>query len=124
RGDEKVQSPIPEVELASQQRKEIERGGRKWLAYELTLRHVEEEKEQTWKMTFLVDPATRLPQLLLMTNPRKEKGPAEFTIEISYPDPGPVDIYDLGAPRDATVIDKLPTGDVQRLVAGIKASAE
>jgi hypothetical protein len=124
RGDEKLQSPIPEVELVGQEQKEVERNGRKRLAFELKLRHTLEQREQTWKMTFLVDPATRLPQLVLMTNPQKDKGPEQFAIQISYPDPGPVDVYDLGAPRDAQVIDKLPSDDVQRLIAGIKASAE
>src|SRR5262249_52477550 len=50
--------------------------------------------------------------------------PMEYAVEITYPEPGPADIYDLGAPRDAKLIDKLPGDDVQRLIAGIKASAE
>src|SRR5262249_18312538 len=38
-----------------------------------------------------------------------------------YPTQGPLEIYDLGVPRSATVVDRVPTNDVLRLTENMAA---
>lgn len=46
-----------------------------------------------------------------------------ITTTIDYPKTGPKDIYDLGVPRDAKVVDFTPSEAVNKLVATVKAQA-
>jgi hypothetical protein len=68
-------------------------------------------------MRIRVDPATRLPDSLAFD---AEDG-KRYTASIDYPDRGPADIYDLGAPRTAKVMDRTPPDAVGRVLAGLKA---
>ena len=49
---------------------------------------------------------------------------AQVTEALSHPQTGPIDIYDLGVPRDARLVDLVPTDDVRRVLSEIKSSAE
>ena len=37
-----------------------------------------------------------------------------------YPDSGPADIYDLGVPRVAKIVDRMPSNDLDQVLAGLK----
>ena len=50
--------------------------------------------------------------------------PPTMQFIFSYPEKGPVDVYALGVPRDAKLVDLVPPADLARVIDGIKASAE
>jgi hypothetical protein len=50
--------------------------------------------------------------------------PATLETEFDYPEKGPVDIYDLGVPKMAKLVDRVPTGDLKRILQTIKAGGE
>jgi hypothetical protein len=109
--------PFPGNELIGQTRREIEEGGKKVLEIELTLRVAGGSRGGPLAMRIRVEPATKLPYALAM---EAEDG-KRYTAAIDYPDRGPADIYDLGVPRTAEVVDRLPHDDVGRILAGLKA---
>jgi len=43
------------------------------------------------------------------------KAPGNYVLEIDYPETGPSDIYAVGVPRDAKVVEKLPSVDLLAL---------
>jgi len=109
-----ARSPFPGSEIVAQTRRDIVEDGRSWADINLTLRVVGGDREQ--KIRFRVDPATKLPHSSVFQSPEGE-GTALF----DYPDRGPSDIYDLGAPRSAKLVDRTPGEDLDRVLAGLKA---
>lgn len=51
-------------------------------------------------------------------------GAGPFAIEFDYPETGPADIYALGVPRDAKVVDETPSRDVIELRQSITEARE
>ena len=49
-------------------------------------------------------------------------GSGPTTMEFSYPETGPADIYELGVPRDAKVVEMLPSADLIDLRENIEAA--
>lgn len=43
---------------------------------------------------------------------------------VDYPESGPADVYTLGVPRDAVVIDRRPPPDAMRIVTAVEAAAK
>ena len=109
-----TKSPIPGMELIAQNRRDVVEAGRSWTDIDLTLRVVAGDREQ--RMRFRVDPKTKLPHSLVF---QTHEGP-EGTSLFDYPDRGPSDIYDLGAPRTAKIVDRTPGEDLDRILAGLK----
>ena len=110
--------PFPGMELIGQARRTVEQGGRKWLEIELTLRVAGGSRGGPLAMRIRVDPATKLPASLAFD---AEDG-KRYTAAFDYPDRGPVDIYDLGAPRTAKVVDRTPPDAVASVLARQKAA--
>ncbi len=115
RGDEKLKWPSPDTIVKEQYRRQIKRDGRDWDELELVLHDPRQPKLQTWKI--LVDPRTHLPRSM-------SSEPFRVTIDIDYPDSGPADIYGLGVPKNAKLVDCIPTGEVARIIATIKAERD
>ena len=86
--------PFPGTELIGQARHEVEAGGKAWLEIELTLRVAAGTRGPDLSMRFRVDPATKLPHSIAFD---AEDG-KRYTAAIDYPDRGPADIHDMGAP--------------------------
>jgi|GEM_PF-4876848 len=101
--------------LKEQKRRQIDKGGQKWDEFKLQW-HSPPPGGPEVQMTFYVDPQTHLPQS--MTGKFGMES-AEFTFD--YPENGPGDIYALGVPKDAKLVDRVPKGDMARILAGIKA---
>jgi hypothetical protein len=122
---DKLAYSAPGVEVVEQKRGSVTKHQRNWLSFELVVRAADpggSNQKSNVHLIFLVDPQTRLPHYLTMSEPNMQ--PPSVEMELSYPERGPIDIYDLGVPRDAKLIDLVPTDDIQRILAGIKASAE
>ncbi len=112
--------PFPGTELIGHARREVEVGGKKWLEIELTLRVAGGSRGPDLSMRIRVDPATKLPDSLTFD---AEDG-KRYTASIDYPDRGPADIYDLGVPRTAKVMDRTPPDAVGSILAGLKAGRQ
>ena len=121
RGDEKLGSPMPRGETVAQSRSNVERDGRRFIEYELTVENMlsgRPPRTLTTNFTFRVDPETRLVRSMAMT--QEEDGKPTFAgyeeiVEFDYPAEGPADIYALGVPRDAEIDDR--AGSFARVVA-------
>ncbi|MFN0052934.1 MAG: hypothetical protein ACKV0T_12160 [Planctomycetales bacterium] len=125
RGAEQLDFAASDVELVEQTRGPATKHGRTWLSYELVIRVVDADvvdPKPIVRLTLLVDPQTRLPHYLVMSDPNMN--PPSIEMEVSYPETGPIDIYDLGIPRDAELVDLVPTDDIRRVISEIKSSAE
>ena len=109
--------PFPGMELIDDARREMTVDGKKWLGIELTLRVAGGSRGEPLAMHIRVDLATKLPVLFAMVD---EEG-KRYTAAIDYPDQGPADIYDLGVPRTAKVVERMVSEDVGRVLAGLKA---
>ena len=110
-----TKSPIPGLELIAQSRRDLVEDGRAWVDIDLTLKVIAGDRNQ--QMRFRIDPRTKRPHSLVY---QAGEGP-DATILFDYPDHGPADIYDLGAPRTAKLVDRTPGDDLNRVLAGIKA---
>jgi hypothetical protein len=109
--------PFPGMELIGQARRAVEHDGKKWLEIELSLRVAGGSRGPDGSMLIRINPATKLPVSLVFD---AEDG-KRYSALIDYPDRGPVDIYDMGAPRAATVVDRSPPGAVGSVLAGLGA---
>lgn len=97
RADERLGSPAPrELELIAQRRTRVEEGGKTWFDYVLKLRDRYARGAER-RMTFRVDARTRLPHTWTV-------GSLRYVLD--YPDRGPVDVYALGVPQSAPLVDQ------------------
>jgi hypothetical protein len=110
-----AKSPVPGMDIIAQSRRDVVEDGLPWVDIELTLKVIAGDRKQT--MRFRVDPKTKLPHSCVF---QSIEGPVGTTL-YDYPDRGPSDIYDLGAPRNARVVDRMPSNDLDRVLAGLKA---
>lgn len=126
RGQAPVGLIVEGQEVISQESRRVVEGDRQWLEYDLTLRVAYDLKaNRLSRMRFRVDPQTHLPQSMIVTplSSSDQADSANHRVEIAfdYPDRGPIDIYDLGAPRTAELIDRVPNDDLQRIIAAVES---
>jgi hypothetical protein len=121
---------LKQAELVKQSRREVEEGGNTWTEIEFTLRR-RPGQDNTTRLVFRIDPVTRLPKSMTFADaagPSPEKPniakanqrPFERRFVLDYPANGPLDIYALGVPKDARIVDCGATADVQLLVKAIE----
>jgi hypothetical protein len=104
--------PYPGAELVSQTRREVKEGGKTWLEIELTVR---EAANHLVIIRCRVEPETKLLRSWVTTDHGKT-----YTGSIDYPERGPADLHDLGAPRTAKVVDRIPSGEVDRVLEALR----
>jgi hypothetical protein len=109
------ESPFLGMDIVGQRRSDAVVDGRPFVEIELTLKVVGADRKQT--IRFRVDPNTKLPHSCVF---QSIEGP-EGTTLFDYPDRGPADIYELGAPRTAKIVDRMPSADLDRVLAGLTA---
>jgi hypothetical protein len=119
RGDSELKAGLPGMVLKDQKRIQTEKDGRKWDQYELHFQ-IPSHPDVDMHMTFLVDAQTRLPRSMTMTGRPGQSLEWNF----DYPENGPADIYALGVPKDAKLIDRVPTGDMPRMLAAMQAGRD
>lgn len=118
-GDAELKAENFPMILKDQTRKQTEKDGRKWNEYELHF-EIPPGPNGDLSMTFIVDAQTRLPHSMTIKDGGGE-GP-EWTFD--YPQNGPADIYALGVPKDAKLVDRLPTADMSGILAAIEAGRD
>jgi hypothetical protein len=121
RADVSLNSPDPHTRIVAQQRRRVVDGERTWTEYDLTLRLGNDADGRQARVVFRVDSTSHLPHTLTFI-----PGPPhpEVTYQFDYPDKGPADVYDLGVPRTAKVVDRVPTDDLERVLAGLRAGRD
>jgi hypothetical protein len=106
------------MELIGQVRHPVKEGMKEWVEIELTFRVAGGSRGGPESIRIRIDPATNLPDSFTMVD---EEGKS-YRATIDYPDRGPADIYDLGAPHTAQVVDRFPPDDVRPVLARQKAA--
>lgn len=107
-----------EMEVVDQRLEQVEEGGRRWLDYHLAIRN--RALPDRIEMRFRVDPDTKLPRLCRFEG-RLEGNRVVRQMRFDYPDRGPADIYDLGVPKTAKLVDRVPSDHLARILEAIRA---
>jgi hypothetical protein len=92
-----------------------------WLDYRLTVKY--SESADPVRMLFRVDASTKLPRLC-RTEGHWDGKPVTRENQFDYPERGPADIYDLGVPKTAKLVDRVPAGDLKRILETLKAGRD
>jgi hypothetical protein len=108
-------SPYVGMDVVAQSRRDVVEDGRAWADITLTLKVVGGDRKQD--VRYRVDPQTKLPHSSVF---QSIEGPIG-TILFDYPENGPHDIFDLGVPRTAKIVDRLPGNDLETILSGLKA---
>ncbi|MDP6058277.1 MAG: hypothetical protein QGH33_05265 [Pirellulaceae bacterium] len=112
-----LKSHRDDLKLVEQRIARVTDSGRQWLDYTLTVQI--RDVKQPIQVLIRVDPESKLPYLSRVTG--QHNGQAfSYEATFDYPETGPQDIYAIGVPRDAKLVDRVPTGDVARLIAGVE----
>ena len=114
RGEIFAVSPIPDTEIVEQKTRDVVEQGRKWKEYELTVREKTGRAAQQ-RMWLRVDPQTGLPRTWDI-----DSGGGKLQQTLEYPEAGPADILALGIPATARWVDRIPSDDLERVLAGLK----
>ncbi len=72
------------------------------------------------RMLFRADATTKLLDRCQLETQVQGK-PVGWEMRFSYPEAGPADVYALGVPRSARLVDRVPSGDVKRILQTIQA---
>ncbi len=89
--------------LLRQSRETLEREGQTYWQYSFTLETSEVGHKESYVVVFEVNPKTRLPEKWIR---RSLDGTEQISFAIDFPDSGPADIYALGVPRDAKIVNE------------------
>jgi hypothetical protein len=98
------------------ERHEEQENGKKWLEYLIHLQRIDNASINR-TVRIRLDRATQLPELW---EERQANGAVAMT-RFDYPDSGPRNIYELGVPKTAKLIDRVPKGDLARIIAAQQA---
>jgi hypothetical protein len=86
--------------------------GKQWLDYLIDLERIDNASLHR-TVHIRLDRATQLPELWEQRQPNGVMAVTRF----DYPDNGPHDIYELGVPKTAKLLDRVPKGDLARIIA-------
>lgn len=93
-------------------RRTVEENGVSRLEYTLSLERISNATLKR-KLRILLDPTTQLPDVWEEELSNGQRALTKF----DYPDSGPQSLYELGAPKTARIIDRIPKGDLARMIA-------
>jgi hypothetical protein len=121
RGREKVGQDIGGRPIVKQERRRVSDQGREWVDYSLSL-----GSGGTPRIVFRVDPKTLLPQSMEYFDATSPEAGAKPQVRfiLDYPNDGPSDIYALGVPRSAKIVNRVPPPDLARVVEGVRNSRQ
>jgi hypothetical protein len=109
------------MELVDQALERGEEDGEQRLEWRLTIRH--RERPEELKLAFRIDPETKLPRSYRLEGVWEGVHGVEEA-QLDYPEEGPADVYDLGVPRTAKLVDRVPTDNVQRIVNELRVGRQ
>jgi hypothetical protein len=104
--DRALAVPESPIRILGRTHRDVWEGNRRWTEYTVDCRDTRRTREN-YRVTFRVDPETKLPVEMRSTEQFSPNDPTvERVYAIDYPEAGPADVYALGVPRDAQVIDR------------------
>ena len=106
------------MKLLDQEMKKVTEDGHPWLDYRLTVSY--SGSTEPVRMFFRADAVSKLPELCRMEGNQDGKAATAET-RFDYPKNGPADVYALGVPQTAKLVDRIPTGDLKRILETLKA---
>lgn len=108
-GERELKLPASPIQVVGRTRRDVPDGDRRWTEFTFECRDAR-RKPNDYRVTFRVDPEKQLPVEMRSTEKFSSNDPAvERSYSMDYPEAGPEDIYALGVPRDAKVVDRRPT---------------
>jgi hypothetical protein len=107
--------------VLDQQVEKVSEDGRAWLDYRMTV--ADPKLDQPIRLLFRVDVTNRLPRMCRIEGQWNGK-PATSETRFDYPEKGPGDVYDLGVPKTAKLVDRLPSHDIQKILEALRAGRE
>lgn len=129
RGEQLVEKPLErmeflgtlrdEMKLVKQTLRRVEHGDQYWLEFDLNVRF----REAPMRMLFRVDPETKLPQFCRFEG-RWEGKDTVSERRFNYPEQGPRDVYELGVPETAKLVDRVPSEDIERILKSIRVGRD
>jgi hypothetical protein len=109
------------LKVLDQSVERVREPGQDRLDYRLTVK--DDQLTDPIRLLFRVDASTRLP-LSCRIEWRHDGQPVAVESRFDYPENGPADIYTLGVPQTARVVDRVPSGDIQRILDTLQAGRE
>ncbi len=112
-------------EVVKQEFETVKQDGREWLDYHLTVRRRDNKLPGPVpsQVTFRVDPETKLLRLVRYECHWKgQRGVLENRFD--YPEKGPADVYALGVPKTAKLVDRVPRNELGRILETIRAGRQ
>ncbi len=117
-----------QMKILSQRVSKATDQGRDWLEYSVTVQPTDKAPAQAkdqqltgpLTMWYRVDIATQLPHLCRVEATVNGRLAVKET-RFQYPERGPTDIFELGVPKDAKLVDRLPSGELKRVLATIQS---
>lgn len=106
-GSDDIQIPASAIQIEARTRTEVKEGSRRWIEFTFKCRNSDHPVDDSSQITFRVDPKTQLPfQVQAYDKIGPNKAVVERIFAIDYPETGPTDIYALGVPAAATIVDR------------------
>jgi hypothetical protein len=109
------------MKVLDQEMKKVTENGQSWLEYRMTVSAP--DLAEPAHLFFRVDEATKLPQLCRFEGKLHGKLSVSET-RFDYPEKGPADVYAVGVPKSAKFVDRVPTGDLKRILETLAAGRE
>jgi hypothetical protein len=121
RGEEPGANGWPNAKQVSRERRNITDNGRTWTEFDFGLRFG--MQELITHVVIRVDSKTNLPASMQFKDPNGEIG-TELVLDYPESNAWPRDVYDLGVPRDAKVDDRMPSKQLDELIARVREGQE
>ena len=111
--------------VVQQKFEKVKLADREWLDYHLTVEAQDDKSPGPIQvqMLFRVHPDTKLLRLARYEFDTKGQHVVEES-RFDYPEKGPVDVYDLGVPKTAKLVDRVPTADLVRILETLRAGRQ
>ena len=106
------------IKVLDQKIEQVMENGHTWFDDRITF--TDPKSTQPVRMLFRADAATKLLSRCRLETQVQGKS-VEWEMRFSYPEAGPADVYALGVPRSARLVDRVPSGDVKRILQTIQA---
>jgi hypothetical protein len=123
-GDRQLKLPESPIKIIERSQIEVRDGNRQLTEFAFKLRDARRTPGE-YTTTVLVDPESRLPLTMSTTEkvPSIEKEVTR-TYAFEYPETGPADIYALGVPRTATIVDWRRPSNAKEIYAAYSKARE
>jgi hypothetical protein len=106
------------ITLFEQKIEQVTENGHTWLDDRIVFS--DPKSTEPVRMLFRADAATKLLDRCRLETQVQGKS-VGWEMRFNYPEAGPADVYALGVPRSARLVDRVPAGDVKRILQTIQA---